>query len=139
MHSEAGAARLASAGTIPTTPVNSCGGSGTRLWPISRTLLQKQLSPVSDSNDAVGSRSAARVRISVGRCLAGEEHRFVSRSTARRGTEAQLIIVEPCSRKTAVAGLAAFCIATVVRARHRERLPLDMPWCGILKRLPERS
>ena len=63
-----------------TTPVVLCGGSGTRLWPLSRKALPKQFVPL------VGEKSLLQLTLERAAalnpahpqavCVASEDHRF---------------------------------------------------------------
>jgi mannose-1-phosphate guanylyltransferase/mannose-6-phosphate isomerase len=90
-----------------------CGGSGTRLWPLSRELFPKQLlSLVSESSllqDTVARLSGLASDPIV---VCNDEHRFLVADQLREaGTPASAILLEPVGRNTApavaVAALAA--------------------------------
>jgi mannose-1-phosphate guanylyltransferase/mannose-6-phosphate isomerase len=108
-------------------PVILCGGSGTRLWPISRTLLPKQLLSLAGE----GTMLQATVRRTSGDSfgapvlITGEEHRFlVKEQIAPIGSGSELIILEPGPRNTGPAvALAAFREA----AENPDQLMLVMP------------
>jgi mannose-1-phosphate guanylyltransferase/mannose-6-phosphate isomerase len=97
------------------TPVILSGGSGTRLWPLSRELFPKQLLPL------VGERTMLQETVArVDRLadLAGpivvcnESHRFMVAEQLRGfGTPAQAIVLEPVGRNTAPAVAAAALVA----------------------------
>jgi mannose-1-phosphate guanylyltransferase/mannose-6-phosphate isomerase len=98
-------------------PVILSGGSGTRLWPLSRAMYPKQF--IRFFNEQGGSLLGATLkRACLGENFAApiimcnNDHRFlVSEEVARAGLEAQAIILEPIARNTApaiaVAALAA--------------------------------
>nr|WP_294171198.1 mannose-1-phosphate guanylyltransferase/mannose-6-phosphate isomerase [uncultured Sphingomonas sp.] len=86
------------------------GGSGTRLWPLSRQSFPKQLLPI------VGDRSmlqetAARVSgpgFAAPIVVAGEDHRFfIKRQLEDAGLAAEAILLEPGQRNTAAAAALA--------------------------------
>ncbi|MDP9902220.1 sugar phosphate nucleotidyltransferase, partial [Variovorax ginsengisoli] len=58
-------------------PVVLCGGSGTRLWPLSRKALPKQFAPLIDGKSLL---QLTLERLSVLNknvtCIASEDHRF---------------------------------------------------------------
>ena len=94
-------------------PVILCGGSGTRLWPMSREACPKQFLPL------VGGRSPFVAMLECLRGLAdaeapvvvaNEEHRFlVSHQLESAGVAPRALYLEPFSRNTApAAGVVAF-------------------------------
>jgi mannose-1-phosphate guanylyltransferase / mannose-6-phosphate isomerase len=98
------------------TPVILSGGSGTRLWPMSRALYPKQLLPLLSEHsllqETVG-RVADPARFAAPLIIANDEHRFIIAEQLRRtGTAARQIILEPVGRNTAPAAcIAALCLA----------------------------
>src|SRR6266852_3549380 len=92
-------------------PVILSGGSGTRLWPMSRSLYPKQLLAL------VGERSllqetVLRVVGDVGFAppliIANEEHRFIIAEQLREiGAAADALVLEPVGRNTAPAACVA--------------------------------
>src|SRR5215207_5775704 len=109
-------------------PVLLSGGTGTRLWPLSREAYPKQLLPL------VGTRSllqetAARVsdaaRFQRPIVVANVEHRFVIAEQLRTvGTEPPLIVLEPMGKNTA----PAIAVGAVLAAREDpEAMILVMP------------
>ncbi len=91
-------------------PVILCGGSGTRLWPLSRKSLPKQFVPLIDNKsllehtllrlqkftDERGSQSPVM-------CVASEEHRFFVQSAMQNVSSTGVILLEPVARNTAPA------------------------------------
>ena len=66
----------------PIVPVILCGGSGTRLWPLSRQSFPKQfLSLTSNNNDSLLQNTIKRIsnlkKISAPILVCNEEHRFL--------------------------------------------------------------
>lgn len=101
---------------IDIQPVILCGGSGTRLWPLSRQNMPKQflplvsnLSMLQDTALAVGGMEGVRPPIFV----TNEQFRFmISAQMKKIDVEPTSIILEPEGRNTAPAiALAAFSIA----------------------------
>lgn len=98
----------------PVLPVILCGGSGTRLWPLSRSGFPKQFLVLSDdgSNQSLFQQAIARTHtvagqnISLGKTLVvtNEEHRFLALDQLRemKNVSATLLL-EPVGRNTAPA------------------------------------
>jgi mannose-1-phosphate guanylyltransferase/mannose-6-phosphate isomerase len=87
-------------------PVVLSGGSGTRLWPVSRTLYPKQLqSLISDQSllqDTLARLSPDRFADPIIVC--NDEHRFIIAEQLRAiGTHGATIVLEPAGRNTAPA------------------------------------
>ena len=105
---------------ISVTPVILCGGSGTRLWPLSRAGFPKQFLVLSGTT-SLFQQAVERVNqlattdISVGDTLVvtNEEHRFLSLEQLReiKGVNATLLL-EPTGRNTAPALTLATLQAT---------------------------
>jgi mannose-1-phosphate guanylyltransferase/mannose-1-phosphate guanylyltransferase/mannose-6-phosphate isomerase len=92
------------------TPILLCGGSGTRLWPLSRKSYPKQFSPLVGSA-SLFQESARRLSgpgFAAPVVLTNSEFRFiVTDQLAEAGIEAGAILIEPQGRNTAPAVLAA--------------------------------
>ena len=95
-------------------PVILCGGSGTRLWPLSRSGFPKQFLVLSadDSQQSLFQQAIERVRsvsapgISLGKTLivTNEEHRFLALDQLRELKDLQAtLLLEPSGRNTAPA------------------------------------
>ena len=87
------------------TPVILSGGSGTRLWPMSRRDYPKQFLPLAGDNSML-QETALRVcvpqRFAPVLVVCNEEHRFmVAEQLRRQEQEAQGILLEPVGRNTA--------------------------------------
>lgn len=92
-------------------PVIMSGGSGTRLWPVSRQLFPKQLLPIAGDRSML-QQTAARftsAQFAPPIAVTGEEHRhFIKRQLQEIGVTPEAILLEPEPRNTAaVAALAA--------------------------------
>jgi mannose-1-phosphate guanylyltransferase/mannose-1-phosphate guanylyltransferase/mannose-6-phosphate isomerase len=120
-------------------PVILSGGSGTRLWPLSRDLLPKQLLAL------VGPESllAATARRVSGAGFAGpivvcnQDHRFlVEEQLAAIGIVPEAIVIEPVARNTAPAIAAA---AALIKARDPDALMLVLPSDHLIRDLPALS
>jgi len=99
-------------------PVILCGGSGTRLWPLSRTHMPKQLQTVHGDTtmlQATALRLAGFAEESVGApvVVCNDAHRFMTRRQLQEiGLQQSTLIAEPVGRNTAPAlTLAALSIA----------------------------
>ena len=93
------------------TPVILCGGSGTRLWPLSRTGFPKQFLCLT-GNDSLFQQAAqrlnqlgnAQIQVSPPLIVTGEEHRFLATEQLREtGIELGRALLEPVGRNTAPA------------------------------------
>lgn len=85
-------------------PVILCGGSGTRLWPLSRKALPKQFVPL------VGGKSLLQLTLERAALLnvkqvivAAEEHRFLVQDSASAAGVQATILLEPVARNTTAA------------------------------------
>ena len=94
------------------------GGSGSRLWPLSRSLRPKQFLPLFDGESLFQKtlRRFADGRYAAPIVIANAEHRFLvgeQMATAENGTGT--IVLEPVGRNTAApAAVAANATATAV-------------------------
>ncbi len=96
------------------TPVILAGGSGTRLWPLSRKSYPKQFVPLL-GDDTLFRAAARRLSGKTGRLefgrpvvLTNATFRFiVAEQLAQEGADAGAILIEPTARNTAPAILAA--------------------------------
>lgn len=119
-------------------PVVLAGGSGTRLWPLSRTMYPKQflkifghmtmlqttlsrMNSFHDATDAI--------------VICNEAHRFVVAEQLNQIDKKSTIILEPCGRSTAPAvALAAMHIVETINA-DQDVLLLVLPADHIIKDL----
>jgi len=97
-------------------PVVLSGGSGTRLWPMSRTLYPKQLLRLL-GEDSLLQQTVRRVadagRFARPLLVANEEHRFIVAEQLREiGAPSQALLLEPVGRNTAPAA----CVAAMMLA-----------------------
>ena len=95
------------------TPVILCGGSGTRLWPLSRKSFPKQFVPL------IGNKSLLQLTVERVKgfgqsplIVAADEHRFMVSETLQSAHSAAQIILEPVARNTAAAMALAALHAT---------------------------
>ncbi|MBS0309392.1 MAG: mannose-1-phosphate guanylyltransferase/mannose-6-phosphate isomerase [Proteobacteria bacterium] len=86
------------------TPVVLCGGSGTRLWPLSRKSFPKQFVPLIGDKSLL-QLSLERVAKPGSRVIAvaSEEHRFMVTDAMQAAHMAGEVILEPVARNTAAA------------------------------------
>lgn len=97
-------------------PVILSGGAGTRLWPLSRKALPKQLLAL-DGDETLLQQTARRVaepaRFADPIVIAGDLHRFViADQLAEIGVTPSALLLEPVGRNTAPAVALAALIAT---------------------------
>ena len=105
------------------TPVVLCGGSGTRLWPLSRKSFPKQFVPLIDNKSLLQLTLERLAPFCLGAsqdigsnhiiCVASEDHRFLLSDAIEAAAIAQInktVILEPVGRNTA----AAMAIATLL-------------------------
>ena len=94
-------------------PVVLSGGSGTRLWPLSRELYPKQLLPLVGERTML-QETVARLDgvadVAAPIVVCNESHRFMV-AEQLRGSPAQAIVLEPVGRNTAPAVAAAALVA----------------------------
>jgi mannose-1-phosphate guanylyltransferase / mannose-6-phosphate isomerase len=109
-------------------PVILSGGSGTRLWPMSRTLYPKQLLRLLGHDSLLQQtvqRVADRDRFAPPLLVANEEHRFIVAEQLREiGAVPRGLLLEPVGRNTAPAA----CVAALALAgSESDPLMLLMP------------
>jgi mannose-1-phosphate guanylyltransferase/mannose-1-phosphate guanylyltransferase/mannose-6-phosphate isomerase len=109
-------------------PVILSGGSGTRLWPLSRSAYPKQLMPLL-SELSLLQETVRRVgdsdRFAAPLLICNDEHRFMVAEQLRAiGVAAARIVLEPVGRNTAPAAAAA---ALLIAADDPDALMLLLP------------
>lgn len=111
-------------------PVILSGGSGTRLWPLSRSLYPKQFLPLASERTLLQEtllRVAGGGGFAAPIVVCNEEHRFIVAEQARLvGIEPQAIVLEPMGRNTAAAvAVAALMVAGRDPHAHLLVMPSD--------------
>ena len=123
-------------------PVILCGGSGTRLWPLSRKAFPKQFIPL------IGEKSLlqltlervaplARGQAEAITCVAAEEHRFLVADVATQAGLNVRQILEPQARNTAaamaLAALAAPTDALLLFCPADHHIPDAQAFCAMVQ------
>lgn len=129
-------------------PIILSGGSGSRLWPLSRQLNPKQFLPLADADLSMLQATIQRLAgldVGMPRLICNEQHRFLAAEQLRLlGMEQANILLEPVGRNTAPAvALAALqaCSAVddpVLLVLAADHLIADVPafQASILSALP---
>ncbi|CAM8395144.1 {ManC} Mannose-1-phosphate guanylyltransferase [Candidatus Methylopumilus universalis] len=106
------------------TPVILCGGSGTRLWPLSRTAFPKQFLVLSgkttlfqQSVERLQHLQSIDIKLNETLIVTNEEHRFLvlDQLSEMKNVKAQLLL-EPIGRNTA----SALTLAALQAAENKE-------------------
>ncbi|MBL6800941.1 MAG: mannose-1-phosphate guanylyltransferase/mannose-6-phosphate isomerase [Synechococcus sp. BS307-5m-G37] len=104
--------------TAPLIPVILCGGTGTRLWPLSRASYPKQYWPLGGSGDETllqqtQQRLDGLEGLAPPLLICNDDHRFIVAEQMRQiGVEPGAILLEPMGRNTAPAVAVAALQAT---------------------------
>ena len=125
-------------------PVLLSGGSGTRLWPISREAMPKQLlrlvDPEQSMLQATLSRTDGLREINTPIVVCNEEHRFlIAEQLRQKGIENAQIVLEPVGRGTAIAVATAALLAqsrVKMLCEDTDPLLLVLPCDHVLTNLP---
>jgi mannose-1-phosphate guanylyltransferase / mannose-6-phosphate isomerase len=114
-------------------PVILSGGSGTRLWPLSRELYPKQLLPLVGKGTML-QETLARVAgvdgLGAPVVVCNENHRFlVAEQILEAGIKSQAIVLEPVGRNTApaVAVAAMAAVSDLPKGNENDPLLLILP------------
>ncbi|MDE1146272.1 MAG: mannose-1-phosphate guanylyltransferase/mannose-6-phosphate isomerase [Azospirillaceae bacterium] len=108
-------------------PLILSGGSGTRLWPLSRELYPKQFLPLTGETSLLQQTMQRCHGAGLGPAMiiSSHEHRFVVAEQARNlDLSLEALYLEPIARNTAPAIAAAAVVAT---AKQPDRLMLVLP------------
>lgn len=110
------------------TPVILSGGSGTRLWPASRSLYPKQLLPIVSERTMFQETVGRFFRVPgflSPLVVCNDEHRFIIASQLQAlGVIPEALVLEPVGRNTAAAAAVA---ALILSGRADESLMLIAP------------
>jgi mannose-1-phosphate guanylyltransferase/mannose-6-phosphate isomerase len=106
-------------------PVILSGGSGTRLWPLSRELYPKQLLPLVGKGTMLQetlARLSGVAEVGAPIVVCNEQHRFLVAEQLREvGFEAGTIILEPVGRNTAPAVAVAAMAAVTGDSESKQK------------------
>lgn len=118
----------------PILPVVLAGGSGTRLWPLSRDLHPKQFLPLTGSRSMMQETLLRLAVLEDARApyiVCNEEHRFLAAEQCREvGRSWSAILLEDAPRNTAPAAALAACRA---RADGEDPVLLVLPSDGYVE------
>ncbi|MES2510091.1 MAG: mannose-1-phosphate guanylyltransferase/mannose-6-phosphate isomerase [Pseudomonadota bacterium] len=100
-----------SVGAAPIRPIILCGGSGTRLWPLSRKAFPKQFIPLIGDKSLLQLTLERVAPLAIGgvTCVSSEEHRFLVLDVGVQAGVDVWQILEPSAKNTA----AAMAIAAI--------------------------
>ena len=99
-------------------PVIMAGGSGSRLWPLSRQLFPKQFLPLVDDDTMLQSTLKRLDGLALAQpiTICNEDHRFIVAEQLRQLGKVGSIILEPMGKNTA----PAVALAALVARQHGE-------------------
>ncbi len=104
-----------------------CGGSGTRLWPLSRESFPKQFVPLIDGQSLLDLTIDRVKGLGFPVCITNEEHRFFVQDSLKNRSLSldQSIVLEPTGRNTAAAMSIAALMPNVLPSDLLLFLPAD--------------
>src|SRR6266702_1335690 len=118
-------------------PVILSGGSGSRLWPMSRRLLPKQFLPLVSERSLLQD-TVLRLQGFGGACapivVSNDEHRFLVAEQMREiGVKSEVQILEPVGRNTAP---AVAVVALHVQSHYPDACMLVLPSDHLIQNIP---
>lgn len=112
-------------------PIVLSGGSGTRLWPLSRELYPKQLLPLVGKGTMLQetlARVSGMAEVGAPVVVCNEQHRFlVAEQLLERACTPEAIVLEPVGRNTAPAVAVAALVALASRSSGEHAVLLILP------------
>lgn len=123
-------------------PVILCGGSGTRLWPLSRKAFPKQFIPLLGDKSLLQLTLERVAPLAQGQfeaitCVAAEEHRFLVADVAAHAGLSVRQILEPQAKNTAaamaLAALAAPADALLLFCPADHHIPDAQAFCAMVQ------
>jgi mannose-1-phosphate guanylyltransferase/mannose-6-phosphate isomerase len=111
-------------------PIILCGGSGTRLWPLSRESFPKQFVPLICGQSLLGLTIERVKKLGFPVCITNEEHRFFVQDllTSSRNGPTDVganVLLEPAGRNTASAMASAALMPGIASSDLLLFLPSD--------------
>ncbi|MEK9803160.1 MAG: mannose-1-phosphate guanylyltransferase, partial [Curvibacter sp.] len=128
--------------TVVIHPVILCGGSGTRLWPLSRKAFPKQFIPLLGDKSLLQLTLERVAPLAAGQteaitCVAAEEHRFLVADVAAQAGLRVRQILEPQAKNTAaamaLAALAAPAEALLLFCPADHHIPDAAAFCAMVQ------
>lgn len=116
--------------SINIKPVILCGGSGTRLWPLSRESFPKQFVPLVGGQSLLGLTIERVKKLGLPVCITNEDHRFFVQDLLASSLSSSIstsvnVLLEPIGRNTAAAMASAALMPGVADSDLLLFLPSD--------------